>query len=83
MKIQYGKVQKPYTIVVYKEQDEKNEDVVVINTPKEEKESGQVVRVEDTIAKKSIISLIVSGLLILIGFAMCIYTDSIVNNNSK
>lgn len=83
MKIQYGKVQKPYTIVVYKEQDEKNEDVVVINTPKEEKESGQVVRVEDTIAKKSIISLIVSGLLILIGFAMCIYTNNAEDSDLK
>ena len=83
LKIKYGNEQKIYTIIVDKKQDEKKEEVVVIETPKEEKESGQVVRVEDTFVKKSIISFIVSVLLIIIGFAMCIYTDSIVNNNSK
>ena len=83
LKVKYGSQQKLYTIVVNKERNEKNDDVIVIDTPKEEKESGQVVMVEDTFAKKSIISLIVSLLLILIGFAMCIYTNNINDNDLK
>ena len=83
LKIKYGNEQKLYTITVNREPEEKNEDVVVIDTPKEEKQSGQVVRVEDTFAKKSIITFIVSILLILIGFAMCLYTNNINNNDVK
>lgn len=83
LKIKYGNEQKLYTIVVEKESEEKEEEVVVIDTPKEEKESGQVVRVEDTFATKSVISFIVSVLLIIIGIAMCIYTNNINNSDLK
>ena len=85
LKIKYGSEQKVYTIVINRAEksQEQEEEIVVIDTPKDEKAAPQVVKVPDTLARQSIISLLVSGILILLGIIVCLFTNKIDNTDNK